>query len=234
MKKPKVSIIIRTKNEEKWLEAVLKKLLQQTFRDFEIIIIDSGSTDKTLEIAQKFPVELIQIQPEEFNYSYALNLGISQAKGEFIAVISGHSVPIKNTWLENGLKNFKDQKIAGVSGYTYPLPDSPFYEKIGVIKGKKKIWHQIDNRVSLFPRKLWQTYPFDESLSQCEDYDWGQEMRARGFKLIHDPDFAVYHSHYSLWKKLKTEFWGWRKICGEINKHKRPRESFTKIQSLMI
>lgn len=225
------SIVIRTKNEEKWLGKVLEKLYHQTLQDFEVIIVDSGSTDKTLDIIKKFPVKLFQIKPKEFNYSYALNLGILMAKGEFICVLSGHSVPIGNKFLENGLKNFKDPAIAGVSGYNYPLPDAPFYEKIIVERGKRRVWWQLDNRVSLFPKRLWKSYPFDESLSNCEDYDWGQEMIARGYKLIREPEFSVYHSHYSLWGKLKVELWDWRKAIRKINKRQRPRKSFTKIKS---
>lgn len=226
---PKVSIVIRTKNEEKHLKEVLEKLFQQTFQNFEIIVVDSGSTDNTLTIIKDFPVTLIKIKPEEFNYSYALNLGISKAKGKYICIISGHSVPIGKKFLENGFKNFNDSIIAGVSGYNYPLPDAPFYEKIFVVRGKRKFWHQLDNRVSLFSKKLWKVYPFDEKLSGGEDYDWGQEMIARGYKLIHDPEFSVNHSHYSLWKKLKTELWDWRRGISEINKRQRPRKSYTKI-----
>lgn len=229
MKTPTVSIVIRTKNEERWIKTVLEKLFQQTFKDFEIIIVDSGSTDNTLNIIKQFPITLIQIKPEEFNYSYALNLGISKAKGKYICIISGHSVPFSKKFLENGLKNFDDSAVAGISGYNYPLPDAPIYEKIFVVRGKRKYWHQMDNRVSMLPKKLWKIYPFDESLSGGEDYDWGQEMISRGYKLIRDPEFSVYHSHYSLWKKLKTELWDWRRGVSNINKRQRPRKSFTKI-----
>lgn len=96
MKKPKVSFVIRTLNESFWIEKVLKTLLQQDYNNFEIIIIDSGSKDKTVEIVKRFPVKLIQIKPEEFHYSYALNLGISKAKGDYIAIISGYSIPISD------------------------------------------------------------------------------------------------------------------------------------------
>ena len=65
---PKTSIILRTKNEEKWVGECLKRLSEQTYRDFEIIAVDSGSTDRTLEIVKNFDVKLFQIRPEEFSY----------------------------------------------------------------------------------------------------------------------------------------------------------------------
>ena len=76
-KKLLVSFVIRTKNEEKLIGKVLKSLWDQTYKNFEVIIVDSGSTDKTLEIVKKFPVKLIEIKPKEYNPSYALNLGIT-------------------------------------------------------------------------------------------------------------------------------------------------------------
>lgn len=84
IKNPTVSFVIRTKNEGKFIGKVLGLLQKQTYQNFEIIIVDSGSTDRTLEAVKKFRVKLIKIKPQDFNYSYALNLGISNAKGIYI------------------------------------------------------------------------------------------------------------------------------------------------------
>ncbi|MDP3955072.1 MAG: glycosyltransferase [bacterium] len=242
MEKPKVSIIIRTKNEEKWLGKVLEKLYQQTFQDFEIIIIDSGSTDKTLEIIEKFPVKLIRIKPEEFNYSYSLNLGILQSKGKFLCILSGHSLPTKNTWLADGLKNFSDSQVAGVTGPYTALPDGSFSEKRGDFLDKlkkyigmnysgydkrEKIYYPLTNTNAIVRKDLWSQYPFDESLKEgCEDYDWSQEMYSRGYKLIRDPKFAVLHSHGGLGRPVYQERESeWQRICKFIDQRKRPHKS---------
>ena len=101
--KPETSIIIRTKNEEKWLGECLKKLREQTYSDFEIIVVDSGSTDWTLEIAKKSDARIVQIKPEEFSYPFALNVGCRHATAtEYFVILSGHSLPISRTWLEDG------------------------------------------------------------------------------------------------------------------------------------
>ena len=108
------SIIIRTRNEEKWLGRVLEMLFKQTYKNFEVILVDSGSNDQTLEIAEKHSVKIFKIPQEKFSYPYALNYGISKSEAlKFIVIISGHSLPISHTWLSDGIKNFKqyDKKI---------------------------------------------------------------------------------------------------------------------------
>ena len=103
MKNPLVSIVIRTKNEAKYLGKVLNLLLKQTFKNFEIIIVDSGSTDQMLEIVKKFPIRLYKISQKDFTYGYSLNYGINKAKGKYICILSGHSIPISNNWLASGV-----------------------------------------------------------------------------------------------------------------------------------
>ena len=237
MKKPRVSFVIRTKDESMWIGKVLKFLMDQTFRDFEIIIVDSGSTDKTLEIVKKFPIRLIQIKPGEFNYSYALNLGISKAKGEYIGIISGHSIPVSDSWLSGGLKNFKDEKVAAVTGYCNLVPVGYFSRRLGRLffapheKEKLNFNPWMTNTNSLVRKDLWEQYPFDEKLPECEDYDWASEMIARGYNVIKDPKFNVFHSHFLLgrpgyFQRLPR----WKKICALIDKRKRPRKSYTKLK----
>jgi len=236
MKKPRVSFVIRTKDESMWVGKVLQFLMDQTFRDFEIIIVDSGSTDKTLEIVKKFPIRLMQIKPEEFNYSYALNLGISKANGKYIGIISGHSIPVSDSWLSDGLKNFKDRKVAAISGNNSSVPVGYFSRSLGRLFFKtyqKKLnfnpW--MTNTNSLIRKDLWEQYPFDEKLPECEDYDWASEMIARGYNVIKDPKFNVFHSHFLLGKPgYLARKPRWEKICATIDKRKRPRKSYSKIE----
>ncbi len=235
MKKPKVSFVIRTLNEALWIGKVLKTLLQQDFNNFEIIVIDSGSKDKTVEIVKRFPVKLIQIKPEEFHYSYALNLGISKAKGDYIAIISGHSIPISDDWLSKGLENFKDKKVAAVSGHYSSIPIGYISRRLGRLffaayqKRRKEKSANMTNTNSLIRKDLWKQYPFDEEFSGCEDYDWASEMLARGYKIIIDPNFSVFHSHFLLGKPGYLERKPrWKKTTVAMDKRKRPRKSYIK------
>jgi len=84
---PKISIIIPVKNGISTIEACLSEIFKQTLiSDTEVIIIDSGSTDSTLEIVKKYPIILHQIPPEEFGHGKTRNLGVSIAKGEFVVM----------------------------------------------------------------------------------------------------------------------------------------------------
>lgn len=204
------SIIIRTKNEQKWQGKVLEKLSSQSFRDFEIIIIDSGSSDQTLEIAKKISdkinLKIFRIPPEKFNYVFACNFGAEKSSGKYLVYLSGHSVPIGDDWLEAGLKDFSDDKIAGVYGGCYALPDASIWEKIwygwgNIFKSKKRFILKpkmgiLGNTNAIIRRDLWQRYHYNLDFSSGgEDGDWANHFLKLGYKIIYEPKFSVYHSH---------------------------------------
>lgn len=226
-KNPLVSFVIRTKNEGKFIGKVLSLLQQQTFKNFEIIIVDSGSTDKTLEIIKHFPVRLVTLKPSDFNFSYALNLGISKAKGEYIAIISGHSIPISDTWLADAIKIFKDKKIAAVSGFYTSNPLGYYSRQLGLIslirfKEREDFSPWITNTNAIIRKDLWQKYHFDEKLSGCEDYDWGKEMLSRGYNVVKYKPFSIFHSHLLLGRPGYYEMLPkWKKWNEIVDKKKR-------------
>lgn len=236
-KTPLVSFVIRTKNESRFIGKVLKFLYKQTYNNFEVLIVDSGSTDGTLEVVKKFPVRIIKIKPEDFNFSYALNLGISKARGEYIAIISGHSIPISDEWLENGMRHFRNKKVAAVSGYYTFIPIGYFSRKLGrffFLPYQRKIEKKcprMTNTNALIRKDVWRQYPFDEKLSGSEDYDWASEMLSRGYDVVKDLGFSIFHSHFLLgrfdflWRPNR-----WKKITARIDKRKRPRKSYTRIK----
>lgn len=235
-KNPVVSFVIRIKNEERFIGKVLSLLYKQTFKDFEIIIVDSGSTDKTLEIVKKFPVMLVKIKPKDFNFSYALNLGISKAKGRYICIISGHSIPVRDKWLESGLKNFRDKRVAGVTGYYTSLPIGYYWRWLGrfaflAYKNREDKTPWMTNTNAIIRKDLWKKYPFDEKLEGSEDYDWAKEMIARGYNVVKHKKFSVFHSHFLLGRPgyyAMLPIWGkWNAV---IDKKERPSKSFTKIK----
>ena len=235
-RKPTVSFVIRTKNEGRFIGKVLRFVHQQTFEDFEVIIVDSGSTDRTLEKVKKYPVRLLEIKPEEFNFSYALNLGIKHSKGKFICIISGHSIPISDTWLKDGMGNFKDKKVAAVTGHCTSFPIGYFNRNVGRMLFSPRVktknntpW--MTNSNSIIKKDLWKIYPFNEKLSGTEDYDWACEMLSRGYKIIKDKRFGVFHSHFLLGRPGHRKMSPiWKNWVKEIDKKKRPGESYTRLK----
>ena len=116
---PSVSIIIRTKNEERWIGTCLKEVFNQSYNDFEVIIIDNNSTDQTIKIAKSYPTQIFNI--DEFLPGRAINLGVSKSKGEIIIILSGHCIPVNNIWLQTLIHDLENPKVAGVYGRQEPM-----------------------------------------------------------------------------------------------------------------
>ncbi|MDI6717973.1 MAG: glycosyltransferase family A protein [Patescibacteria group bacterium] len=209
------SIIIRTKNEEQWIRINLEKLFCQTYKNFEIIVIDSGSTDRTLEIVRKFSVKIFEIPFEKFSYPYALNFGIEKSSAlKYIVIISAHSLPISDTWLQDGLNNFKNhQNIMGVYGYVKALPGSSIWDKLfldwtgffrRVITLNKLKSHLVESgrmgvmgfTNAIILKDLWNRRKFNEAYGmRGEDGEWADYWFSKGYKAIRDANFTVRHSH---------------------------------------
>ncbi|RJR16747.1 MAG: glycosyltransferase [Nitrospiraceae bacterium] len=198
-----VSIIIRTKNEERFIGQTLSVIYSQTYNNFEVLIIDSGSSDRTIEIAKKYAVTVFEIKPEEFTWGYALNYGFVRAHGEYIICLSAHALPLSDNWLEIIIDNFKDECVAAVMCNTLPWPDCNPFDRRGLLK-KFNIRKQdlkvggpyiFGNVSSAIRKNVWEKIHFDESLTYCEDEEWMRRVKRLNYKVIYEPEAKVYHSH---------------------------------------
>ena len=115
-----VSIIIRGKNEEDWLGLCIKSIREQSFKDFEIIYVDSGSKDASVKIAKEYNVDKIK-SIKKFLPGNAINIGIEESSGKYIVVLSAHCIPSSKNWLSRMVKSIKPKNIAGVYGRQLPL-----------------------------------------------------------------------------------------------------------------
>ncbi len=194
-----VSIIIRTKNEERWIQQVLNAVFNQDHKDFEVIIVDNNSTDKTVEKAKKFNVKVVTV--DKYLPGKAINLGIKASKGEYIAILSGHCIPISNKWLSNLLRNFKDKDVAGVYGRQEPMSFTSDSDKRDLliafgldkkVQTKDSFFH---NANSMIRRDVWGKHPFNESIVNIEDRVWAKRILEKGYKIVYEPGASVYHYH---------------------------------------
>ena len=258
----KTSVVVRTRDKEKYFEKVLKTLSLQSVLPSEIIVVDNFSSEKNLNVLKEnlamfadqlekyeVKIKLALISDREFSHPYSTNLGIYIAENEFVCITNAHSLPISFSWLEDGLKHFKDEKVACVSGFFYPHQDVYYAKRLSMVAyylAEKIVLNMDTNRFAttncIIRKTLWKEYPFDENLPKIfpetkryglEDYDWGLEMVARGFKVVIDPRFSVYHSHESGLKEIKRNienFLVCRRIQKKIRRLKRPRASFSRVK----
>ena len=197
---PEVSIIIRTRNEERWIRHCLRGVFEQDFQDFEVILVDNESSDHTVAVAQRFPLAKV-VSIKEYMPGQALNTGIQLSSGRYVVCLSAHCVPSDPGWLSALLRNFADDRVAGVYGRQLPVAFSTALDKrdLTIVFGldrrvqiKDYFFH---NANSMIRREVWDKFPFDEQVSNIEDRVWGKTMIQAGYQLVYEPDAAVYHHH---------------------------------------
>ena len=199
--KPKISIIIRTKNEEKWISHCLKSVFDQKINaTLEVIVVDNKSTDHTLEIAKRFPIKKF-VEIEDFIPGKAINDGIRASSGDYIVCLSAHCIPQSDIWLKKLLINFDNNKIAGVYGrqlpltYTDPVDKRDLLIVFGLDKRIQRKDYFFHNANSMIPRSIWEKFPFDENVTNIEDRVWGKKIIDNGFNIVYEPEASVYHHH---------------------------------------
>jgi len=205
---PTVSIIIRTKNEERWITHCLQAVFDQSYKNIEVVVVDNESTDKTVEKAKQFPIAIVKCT--DYRPGKALNLGIEDSSGEFIACLSGHCIPVNEHWLANLLKNFydeqgnRDPRVAGVYGRQEPMIFTSDADKrdltllFGLDRKVQKKDSFFHNANSMIRRDLWGIvgFKFDETLTNIEDRAWAQHVLSKGkHTIVYEPEASVFHHH---------------------------------------
>ena len=197
----KCSIVIRCYNEEQHIEKLLEGIIKQTIKDVEIILVDSGSTDATVSIASRYPVKILSIQPEEFSFGKALNLGCQAANSDLIVIASAHVYPVYCDWLENLLMPFRDPQIALVYGKQQGNELTKYSEHQVFAKWfpTQSDWNQphpfCNNANAAIRRSLWQQLSYDEKLTGLEDLDWAKRVQKLGYKIAYTANAPIVHVH---------------------------------------
>jgi len=233
----KASVIIITKNQKKLLQKSLPVLLNQDLKDdYEIIVVDSGSTDGAREYVQRLPIKLIKIKPKVFNFAAAFNTGAKVASGEFLIRLSGDVIPRKIDFISQMIKPFQDPKvgatygkytITGRKGYTYPYfwsewrfpsKETRYSVKPNLLKMRTGSEHmtEVTNLAGgccSIRRSIWKSRPFNEKMPAAEDAEYSIYLHLKGFDIVYNPEADVTHEHKienlkgSMWSEIK-----WRLI----------------------
>ncbi len=220
-----VSVLIRTKNEARWLPVTVQAIRRQRVQPREIIIVDSGSTDGTMETVAGVPgIRIVTMPPEAFTFGRALNVGFHEAQGKYVACLSAHAVPVDDGWLSALLEAIQDPRTAGVYGRQLPQPDArpPVQRDLltyyGTVQRSQDSVgeHFFSNANALIRRDLWRRFPFDEGLTYCEDQLWTRNVIAAAYRVAYAPEAAVYHSHNeslaAVCRRAYLEALAWRSL----------------------
>jgi glycosyltransferase involved in cell wall biosynthesis len=197
------SVVIRCHNEEKHIGKLLDSIMQQSISDVEIVVVDSGSTDRTVAIAQQYPVRLVHIKPEEFTFGRALNRGIAAALGQYILIVSAHVYPTGNNWVEKMLEPFAaDARVALTFGRQVGNNITKYSEHQIFRKWfpPEPHWYLQDhpfcnNANACIRRDVWEHIPYDEQLTGLEDLDWAKKALQKGYLLAYVPEAPIVHIH---------------------------------------
>ena len=195
------SIVIRAYNEERHIGRLLEGIRQQTLQDVELILVDSGSTDETVAIAESFGARIVRIPSVEFTFGRSLNLGLRSATRERVVIASAHVYPVYPDWLESLLHPFENQEIA----LTYGKQRGPASAKYS----EQQIFHQwypdvgkpnqptafCNNANAAIRKSLWNQNPYDETLTGLEDLAWAKWVKEQGHQIAYIPEAEIIHVH---------------------------------------
>jgi rhamnosyltransferase len=225
MGKTTISIIIPVKNGIETIGSCLAGIMKQSiFDQCEIIIIDSGSTDGTLNRIKEFPVKLYEIPPHEFNHGSTRNYGVSLAKGEFVVMTVQDATPIGTLWLETMYHHFIDSQIAGVCGqqivphhkdknpHKWFRPINMPY--VNTIQKDTMPMDYIprgwDNVNAMYRKDILLEIPF-RSVAFGEDFLWASDAYNANYKLVFDSNSKVEHYHHAtssyVYNRVTTELY---------------------------
>jgi rhamnosyltransferase len=209
-----VSLVIRTYNEAEGLGPLLEMTKKQTIQPIDIVLVDSGSTDETVEIAREYGCHVIEIPKESFTFGYSLNVGLAAAKSDIAIGISAHCLPENRCWIEELVKPFEDGQVAGVYGQQIPFEDAGIIERKGLKEAYPDGVHARDVGSELFSNahnavrmSVWREMDFDEKLTGAEDIEWAIRAREKGYLIVYAPQSRVFHSHRETLRGVTKRFY---------------------------
>ena len=210
----KASVVVRTLNEARYLEELLQGIAKQeaSSLECEVVLVDSGSTDQTMAIAENYGCRILHISREQFSFGRSLNVGCEAASGDILVITSGHCVPASQQWLHNLCQPLID----GVAQYSYGRqlggPKNHFsecrvFEKyFPSVSRIPQDGFYCNNANAALLKSSWARYRFDEELTGLEDMHLAQRLVRDGGKVAYVADASVYHHHSETWQQVRRRF----------------------------
>ncbi len=210
--KPTCSIIIRAFNEERHIGKLLEGIFHQTVEDVQVILVDSGSSDHTVEIANQYDVKVVSILPQDFTFGRSINLGISNAESDLVVFASAHVYPVYPDWLERLLEPFQNEKVALSYGkqrgneatqFSEQMIFAHWYPEISYINQGHPFCNNANGAIR---RKLWLQHPYNEILPGLEDLEWAQWAADQGKQIAYVAEAEIIHVHSETWRGIHNRY----------------------------
>ena len=211
---PNVTVVIRALNEAEFLPECLSSVLDQDYDgEIEIVLVDSGSTDRTIEIAESYNCKIVHIKKSDFSFGRSLNMGCSSARGDVLILLSAHCIPTNRFWLKNLVQPIAD----GVCEYSYGrqiarLGISKFSEGMVFKKyyteksSSPQVGYFCNNANSAIKRTTWDALRFNEVLTGLEDMELARRLVSAGGSVSYIAESTVEHIHREDWVRIKIRY----------------------------
>lgn len=196
----------------------MQGLFAQDYEDFDLLVVDSGSRDRTLEIVRDYPCRVIEIEPHEYVPGVVLNMAVGHTAGEIVVFLNSDSVPQHPSVLRNLLGAFDDPTVQAAFARQIPRPDAHAWVRRDYAAsfpetGSAPPWITLSLPLAAIRRALLDLRPFYTSAWASEDTEWGNWAKKQGHRIAYVPSAIVMHSHnYTL-----RQIYGRRFVEGEAD-----------------
>ena len=207
------SIVVRTFNEARWLPALFDQFRElDPGLSFEVIIVNSGSTDGTVAIAEGFGARILHIAKEDFSFGRSLNVGCAAASSRNLVFISGHCLPVGRDWLaklvrplEEGSCSYAYGRQVGHAELT-KFSEARLFQKFFPARSRISSSIHCNNANAALLRSVWQDQPFDEALTGLEDMELAKRLVRAGGRIGYVAEAPVIHVHEESWQRVRIRF----------------------------
>lgn len=202
-----VTAVIRAKDKAGTIRDAIESVQCQTV-PVDVILVDSGSRDGTIEIAREMGVRVVPIPPDSFTYGGAINTGIAIANTDYILILSAHCALPNPNWLAVALRHFQDDRVVGVNGTSrhrvrrnlalspeqrliagatenVVVQDHPFYDGFA----------GFSNSCAVVRRQTCVAFMFDDNLMAAEDKEWANRVSKEGYRIVFDSTLGTFFAH---------------------------------------
>jgi len=205
------SVVIPTKNGEKWIGECLEAVhSQEGVGQVEVVVVDSGSTDNTREIARRYPVRIVEIATKDFHHARTRNYAATLTAGKYLVFLSQDAVPANKSWLRSMLQNFDSGTVGAVYGRQVPNAGSTQerHDALNTMYGSERVvkdastqqnlafrYYHFSDANAAIRKEVWEATRFPEELKVFEDLGIAKRILDAGWNIVYEPEAIVVHSH---------------------------------------